>query len=250
MAKTINHTGRKRIDGGHVRIDLERTTRPIRLVARFDLATLKLPPGARIWIEPFHGDLAERLDFGTVAEPVPHEPPVLRELNPDQRGFAFRVKVVDAPTGRLLALARRLPVGDPSDGRRELFKVCTRELGEEVWKVELDEASPPTLVLNRDIPDLPARLRSDAEFRAIVLPAAMRAVLLQMALTRREADEDEDVWENRWFGFAEECAGEERPDSDDRDGWIGWIDRACAGLARRHRLASALRASSPGTPPR
>ena len=250
MRRTINSTGRRRIERGHVRISL-RAPAPgggsVRFEPTFDLAGLGLPAEGRIVVEAYRHEATERFAFGTVAAPRPEDEPELRELTAER--LAFRVKVVDPASHRLLALARRLPpVGDDGDRdrRRELFRVRTAELGEELWRVVVDEDDAPWLELNRDVPDVLPRFRQP-ELRAAILPAAMRTVLLELAMRDADADQedDPDSWIQRWLHFAEGLTGEDwlGPEAADAAERQRWIDRACAAFAARHGLTRAMLAA-------
>jgi hypothetical protein len=242
VRKRVNSTGRRRIERRHVRIDLRQGGNPSRTVvaARFLLDDLDLSPEGRIVVEPYRHGFVERLDYGTVASPGADEEPVLQELGPE--GLLFRVKVVEPGTGRLLALARRLGAGDDAQPRRELFRVRLADLGQEVWRVELETDAAPWLVLNNRIPDVAARQRTPG-FRAQVLPAAMRTVLLELWRQNENPDEDESAeesWTRRWFDFAENMAGDDCPDPEDAAAMLTWIDRACAAFASQHGLTDEL----------
>ena len=171
--------------------------------------------------------------------------PVIINVPSDQRIF-FRVKVVEPSSHRLLALARRLyPVGDDGEdgGRRELFRVRTEPLGEELWRVVIEEDGAPVLELNADVPDVMARFRKPG-FRAAILPAAMRTVLL--ALREKDVDQEDDPnsWAQRWFRFAEDLAGDERPDPREPEALRKWVDRACRDFANRFCLVSEMVAAA------
>ena len=242
MKRRINSTGRRRIERRHVAIRLQRLPgqdRP-RVDAEFALDDLELHPSATIVIEAYAKDLAERFAWGTVARSGPERSPLLSELPP--HGVSFRVKIVDPASQRILALARRLrPTGDndESGGRSELFRVRAVPLGEELWRVVIEEDDAPILELNADVPDVRARFREPG-FRAAILPAAMRTVLLALSDDEEDQDDDADSWSQRWFRFAGDLAGDERPGSDNPDGIRNWIDRACSRFAERFSLVSDM----------
>ena len=246
MKRRINSTGRRRIERRHVAIGLQRMPgqdRP-RVNAEFALDELNLHPSAAIVIEAYAKDLAERFAWGTVARPGPERSPLLSELPP--RGVSFRVKIIDPASQRILALARRLrPTGenDESGGRSELFRVRAVPLGEELWRVVIEEDDAPILELNADVPDVRARFREPG-FRAAILPPAMRTVLLALSDDEEDQDDDAESWSQRWFRFAGDLAGDERPGSDDPDGMRMWIDRACSRFAERFNLVSAMVAAA------
>jgi hypothetical protein len=246
VKRRINSTGRRRIERRHVAIRL----RPIpgrdrpRIEADFALDDLDLDPSAGIVIEAYAKDLAERFAWGTVARPSPEGSPSLSELPPDR--VSFRVKVVDPASHRLLALARRLrPIGENDDdgGRHELFRVRAVPLGQELWRVVIEEGAAPVLELNADVPDVLARFR-EPSFRAAILPAAMRTVLLELRDDDDDQDDDPDSWSQRWFRFAEGLAGDERPAREEPDELRKWIDRACGEFARCFGFVSDMIAAA------
>jgi hypothetical protein len=242
VKRRINSTGRRRIERRHVEIrllSLPGHDRP-QIAARFVLDDLNLDLSSRLVIEAYAKDFAERFAWGTVGRPNPETAPWLSEVPSD--GVSFRVKVVDPASHRLLALARRLrPTGedDENGNRHELFRVRAVPLGEELWRVVIKEDDAPILELNADVPDVGARFR-EPDFRAAILPAAMRTVLLALSDDEEDQDDDPDSWSQRWFRFAGELAGEQRPAPDDRDGIRNWIDRACSCFAKRFHLVSDL----------
>lgn len=243
MKRRINSTGRRRIERRHATIRLTRIPgleRP-RIEAGLNLEDLDLPPSAQIMLEARFKDFAQRFAWGTVARPGPEGDPGISEVPSDQRIF-FRVKVSEPSSHGLLALARKLyPVGeDGSDGGRgELFRVRTRSLGQELWRVGLADDGSPILELNADVPDVLARFREPG-FRAAILPAAMRTVLLELRDDDEDQDDDADSWSQRWFRFATDLVGDERPGPDDPDALRSWIDTACSRFAERFGLVSAM----------
>lgn len=241
MRRRVNSTGRKRIERQHVRITLgsDALGRPL-VTAKFRLDDLKLPGDGRIFLEAYRHGFVERLPYGTVKSPSAEGASVLEELGPE--GVLFRVKIVDPGSGKMLALGRRLGAGDDTQPRQELFRVKLGDLRQEVWCVRLNDLAAPTLLLNNRIPDIASRFRR-SDFRAHVLPAAMRMVLLELWRTDQEPDEDEPAdasWARRWWDFAEALAGEESPDVNDPTRMLDWIDRACAAFAARHGLTDKL----------
>jgi hypothetical protein len=216
-----------------------------RLAVKFDLEDLKLDPSAQIVIESRYKDSVQRFPWGTVARPEPQVLPLMREVPPDQRVF-FRVKVVEPTSHRLLALARRLSPVDQNGGeggRGELFRVRCVALGQELWRVVIDEDGAPILELNADVPDVRSRFHEPG-FRVAILPAAMRTVLLALREEDVDQEDDPDSWAQRWFRFAEDLASDERPDPREPEAMRDWIDRACSGFAKRFSLMSEMVAAA------
>jgi len=247
VKRTINSTKRHRIRRRHVEIRLQRIPEddyPL-IEAKLDLEDLKLDPSAQIVVEARFKDFVQRFPWGTVAHPGPQGVPRIVDVPSDHRIF-FRVKVVEPVSHRLLALARRLqPVGEDGDdgGRAELFRVRCVPLGQELWRVVIEEDGAPLLELNADVPDVRARFH-EPSFLAAILPAAMRTVLLALRDDEEDQDDDPDSWSQRWFRFAGDLAGEERPSLVEPEAIRNWIDRACSRFAERFGLVSGMVAAT------
>ena len=236
MRRRINSTGRHRIERN--RIDLHAVGENGFGLA-LDLAPMQLPEAGKIVVEAHVQSLTERFGFGTVARPQADTPLVLQRLGIDDA--TFRIKVVERGSGRLLARADRLRIGDDGgSGRRELLAVRVRDLGPEPWRTELMPTGEPCLVLNESIPDAASRVTSDRAFQALVLPAAFRQVLHLLWSTQEQIEGDGDDPVSRWLAFAEALTGEDVPDWEDREQVLGWIDRACRQFAGRHDFLSVF----------
>jgi hypothetical protein len=197
-------------------------------------------------IEAYRQNLHERFPFGTVASIAPSQGTVLREIGAD--GVNFRVKVIEPNTGKLLARGDRLGGVEPEEsGRRALLRVLARDLGQEPWKTELyQQDGKPILVLNENIPGALARLNSDPVFRALILPAALRQILLLMCIEKVEDTEDEvdehgeDGWASEWIRFAELISGDDKPDWSDSIAVRHWIDKVCQAFTNKFSVMTAF----------
>ena len=83
-------------------------------------------------------------------------------------------------------------------------------------------------------------LLREPTFRAAILPAAMRIVLLELRDDDEDQDDDPDSWPQRWFRFAAALVGDARPSREEPDALSRWIDRACSEFASRFGLLSAM----------
>jgi hypothetical protein len=211
--------------------------------ALIDLGRLKLPKDGEVIVEAYRQSLHERFSFGTVERTIPREATMLRELEKD--GVKFRIKVVEPASGRLLARGDRLGASDiESTGRRELLKVVIDKLGQEPWKTKLYEDGLPVLVLNEDIPDALAKIKSDPIFQALILPGALRQILLMLWL--KEADEadddedDEDRWTTNWLRYARQLSGREKPLWQEESLVSAWIDDVCQAFCQHFNLLTKI----------
>lgn len=237
MRSRINSTGRKKIQRDRIAIFPREDGS---FVCDLDVANLGLLPTACIVVEAHRQSITERFDFGTVAEPNPASTPVLRQL--DIEDATFRVKIFDPQSGRLLARADRLqPNGRDNGGRRELLTVRIKDIGPEPWKVEIDAAGEPVLILNEAIPAAGSRIISDALFQALILPAAFRQVLHLLWAENEQLEQDDDTPASRWLMFSQALTNLEPPDWGVSDEVLDWIDIVCKAFAAQHPFMVAFK---------
>jgi hypothetical protein len=233
--RRINSTGRKKIsqDKIDLRIMSVIPGEPLKAKIGIDLDSLGLPPSAGVSVEAYHRSTAMRFDCGTVG--VKKIPEILSLNELDQAGgVLFRIKIVDQEKqpGKILASADRVrPSIEGEDmGRKSIFPVEYRDLGQEVWRVDIDDEAGPFLLLNSKIPTLMHRLNENPLVAGALLPAAFRIVLLYIAHNTSEDDEDGDGWKTDWKRFCSEGLGveddpEDLEDDDARDQWVDDVVR-------------------------
>jgi hypothetical protein len=198
-----------------------------------DLDALGLPPSAAVSVEAYHRSTAMRFDCGTIASKKIPETLLLNDLD-QAGGILFRVKIVDREVhqGKILASADRVrpSIEGENAGRRSIFPVEYRDLGQEVWRVDIDDDAGPCLLLNSKIPTLMHRLHENPLVAGAVLPAAFRIVLVHIAYDPAEDDEDGVGWKADWKRFCKEGLGvddepDDLEDDDARDQWVGYAVR-------------------------
>jgi len=227
--RRINSTGRKRIpqDKIDARILASIPGEPLRAKLDIDVTSLDLPASAAVSVEAYHRSSAMRFDCGTVAAKKIPEPLVLNELD-QSGGILFRIKIVDRDggTGKILASADRvrpLIEGENKD-RRSIFPVEYRDLGQEIWRVDIDEDAGPFLLLNSKVPALMHLVGENHLLAGAMLPAAFRIVLSYLA-HEPTADDEEGSWKADWMRFCKESLAiedepEELEDDDAREVWV------------------------------
>jgi hypothetical protein len=249
MKRRINSTGRVKILRGSFEISMLEAEigQPLKAKASLELSEYNFPETASVVIEAYHRSSGQRFDCGTVAEPVIPSELVLNEV--DHSGSVlFRIKVIDndETPGMLLGSAERIsPKSSDGDaGRKSLFPVIYRDLGHEVWKVENLPMGPPELALNKALPEIKHKLKSNPLIQGFLLPAALRVVLEELI---RDSDGDGDEgesWREEWkdyckseLGIADnppDMGGSEEDKSD-------WIDRAVKGFCRKFNLVNNIK---------
>lgn len=205
IQRRFNSTGRTRIPRSHVEIKLQEPLDagafPIAF-ATVDLAGLDLPDTATVELEAYFRSSSMRFPCGTVASMAVPSSMVLSEID---RGGAvrFRLLVTDAErTGRIVAAADGLrPVRDrKSPDRQSLLPLRETDLGDQLWKIDVDFRTGPTLLVNGTVPGLASRLREQALLQGLILPYALRMILMEVG-TGGAQEEDEDIWRRDWRRF-------------------------------------------------
>ena len=263
MRKHLNFTSRARILHTDARVSLRPWDGDAGRSFVFDLA-LNLEPyrrsswdACRVRVEASRGNSVQRWDWGIVSllhEPL-EEQRVLREVGAGAR-FSVFVSAVDG-SGRLLALAQSIR---PSQPVRSLIAVEeSRELGEEVWRLDFDDGDIPVLKVNSSITPITEIVRSNASFHALVIPGLLRQVLYR-AIVIDDAGSDDD--EPRWAGWLRlarhylpnedvpemaRVPASDGADSEELETVTGWIDRVVAAFAEQSMKPATLYASEVGT---
>ncbi len=232
MIRQFNYTNRKRIPRDKVHVVLkDQGPRPPAFDATVDLADLKLPETARVYVEAYYRDSYMRFDFGTVAQVGSHEDRTLGEID-NRETIYFRVKAVDpsGDHGKILAEVDGI-IPNPSDGhanRVAILEVKFEEnLGNLPWSLELSSTATPVLIVNKRLGNK-EYIRSDATFFALVYPAVVREILTRVVIDERtEYDPEDDDWRQQWLHFV--CSLPSvglPPGGDDSESKYYWIDDA------------------------
>lgn len=251
MIRKFNYTGRRKIPKRLVTVELDRSTNGLRsFAAKLSLANLKLPAAATVFVEAYYKTSCMRFDFGTVGKVVPPKDRVLYQL-PTSDVVHFRVRVVDRTTnqGLVLALADSITacVGD----RRSLLPVTFMPMENRVWELELGGARP-VLEVNCSLgDDIREVVKSDGQFFGTVLPAALRELLLHIALERDDVDPTTpDEWGADWLRFAMSLPNVPEWPTGADDSVIerrkAWVDTAVESFCDKHRAALRFRQSRRG----
>jgi len=236
--RRVNFTGRKRISLADAVISLRPGTDGAAdtFDAAFDLGAYKLPPDALVSVEAYRQTTRITYAFGTVARIQPASDRRLDAFD-SVEAILFRVRVTDIGPrhGVLLAEADKIRprIGDDDDADRlPLLPAAPGDLGDEVWRVEIE--GKPILRLNELLFDWKEVVRSD-QFRALVYPRAVCDVLRYVLADGVRTVEDLDDWRAQWLMFATKIPGVTPiPASPELD--ADWLQEVATAFARRFRL--------------
>ena len=135
-----------------------------------------------------------------------------------------------------MAAADRIPLGKPEDeaDKETILQVVPFELGDEVWRVDLDDE--PRLLVNKSASADWRQMALSPVFVSLVYPSALRQILTTiLASGHRDAEDDTD-WRSKWLRFATLLPGvdpEAPPKEEGEDAELRWVDEAVAAFARK-----------------
>ena len=245
IQRRLNSTGRKRITRDRVVIELSPPLDTIAFpsaTATISLADLDLNQDASVVLEAYFRSSSMRFPCGTVKAIDTSRRMELTEID---RGGAiqFRLLVI-APdgSGRVLASAEGLkPLQDAKNpDRQPLLRLRETDIGDQLWRVDLDDRNGPWLVINSRIPGLASQLRSSVLVQGLILPHALRAVL--HGLPPEGVEEEDEDWGNDWRKFLEQLDLSAEPeDPTDDDSRLEWVEQAVERFCSLRRFAELLR---------
>jgi hypothetical protein len=247
--RRINSTGRKRIarERVNVRMHPVKPDEPLTALATLELSDMGFPPEALVVLEAYQRSSGMRFDCGTVGDL--NVPPALHLNEIDSNSTVlFRLKVVDSHsgTGRILGSAERLrPTdGDNQEGRRSIFPIKELFIGDEVWRVDMDDGGP-VLVLNCRILGFKHRILENPLIQGIILPAAFRIVLEKLAADPTPHEDDDEDWRGLWLRYLKEhfSIDEELSEltTEERQ---EWVDAAVRSFCQAHGFVERIRAAN------
>jgi hypothetical protein len=243
VQRRLNSTGRTRITRDRVSMSLEEPAVGFPwAAATLRLGDLDLPRDAQVTIEAYYRSSSMRFPCGTIAALTV---PARMELTEIDRGGAirFRVLVIASDgSGQILASAEGLrPTSQKGDGpdRESLLPLRETALGSELWKVDIDERTGPTLSVNNSVPGLAAEIRSSPLLQGVIFPHAFRLILQKLPAAGE--DDEDTVWGADWRKFLQELGVDvEAEDRDDPDVLDDWVESAVTRFCELKKFASRV----------
>lgn len=246
MQRTFNYTGRRAIQKSEVVFSLDESGGITGFNVEFRLDESNYPDDASVYVDAYYKETRQRFYFGKIARITPPKDRALTEI--DLSGSPlFRVLIVDESNkhGLLLASGEAFRAddedGSSNEKRESLLSVKKKSLGEVAWRVEFDNSGIPELCINSNIPNAIERIKSDPLFQSLILPAAFKQILIQILWNNAEEESESN---QRWMELAEHF-GDERPDDNDPQRLIEWVDEIidtfCEKFDMCDRLINAIK---------
>jgi hypothetical protein len=244
MKRNFNYTHRKKLDRTRLPVALIRSGGPPSFVATPHLDGLGLNADALVFLEAYVQRSLMRFAYGTVGQVVPPASTELTDLEAGDQIF-FRIKVVEDAGGHGLILAAADgivaldPDAKPSQRMSLLDIVYADDMGQQLWALDFNEASGPSIRVNSAIPDARLFMRTGIN-RALLLPAILGEILTHLAFVHggELTDDDLDTWSGKWLAMVRTFYRVAPPSRDEsEDDWPAaareWIAGATRAFADR-----------------
>lgn len=234
MLRKFNYTGRTRIEKSEALFSISDEGPNKSFDVIFNLDIEDFPASAALYVEAYYKETRQRFSYGLVFEQKPPSNRLLDQI--DLSGETqFRVIVVDESDahGKILASGDGFRAGAENKGNSEsLIAVEVKDLGSEVWRVEIEADGTPELCIDRKIPNAINKLSDDKLFQSLVLPAAFRQILMYFMWN---GEDDESEAKERWMEFAEKYGGK-KPYLEDTSDTLRWIDEVVSAFSSKFKF--------------
>ena len=250
--KRVNFTGRRRIARDRVDIEVY-DGQPRTFDVRINLEGLPFLPGAAVYLEATcaGSNVIERYQFGEVGSVQPPASQTLAKL--EGENVFFTLKVVDRTErfGRILGIAEHIRPQRAGKqtvaGRQGILPIEPYELGQQLWRLDFRDHHV-FLFVNKSVPGLIDRVRSDPFFHAVIYPEVVRGILDKAIAMGVEPEEEDDRWPSLWLRFGKQLhpAQQEPPGEEDSDGRERWIEDVVESFCERHAFKNKFLASTVG----
>lgn len=195
----FNFTNRRDISSDLIKLEDLSTPFQNQLVVRdLDLTSFDFPDDAQIWLSAQRHYSYQRFDLGRPATPLTGIPVKLDSFeSAGLGGVKFRLMVVNADD-KILGSSKIFQLATSGRQATPLLDMQSRDIGQEIWQLELDEEAGPLLLVNSRVQD-PQTLVDSPMFISCVLPQLLKQIATWMLST--EIDDNPDTVPGKWLRF-------------------------------------------------
>lgn len=203
-------------------------------LARLDVAALDLSAGLRVVCVVRTGRNVQHFDLGTVGDPDRRKQRLTQastDISP-----VYRVLLHEKGNPRLVASAENLRARQDGAGDSILPIRCV-DLGEEIWRLQLDDGAGPALAVNSRVFSSPQETEGRPWFILMVLPQVVRDILHRLP----GADA---MWAQEWEAWLISELGRSLPDLDEEDDpaeFRDWVDDTVQQFCQRFGILAEFK---------
>ena len=243
--RRFNYTGRKKIHRDCIDIKIQENNNAFSFFAAIDTSNLSLPPDANIFIEAYFQTDWMRFNLGTVSNQYLPQNTALSQFETIQN-ILFRINIVSANEGKLLAHADRLNPSLPKDeldnSRIPLLPVSSKSLEGNLWQIDYssEDGGRPILEIEKKLGDKNAIIHHPL-FTSLVLPTAFKEILIQIASSAEDIDHDDLTdWRSQWMKFNKHLGNDFIELENDYDAISEWANECTGKLCRKQNLSETF----------
>ncbi len=246
MLRRFNETGRKTIskENASVRIQSAEADQSPVFKVNLDLEQYDFAPEAMVRVEASRSIVVERWDAGSIRDVV-QRGHYMGHLKVAPTSSQFKVVVVAGDgSGRLQGASGPIKPMLPVES---LIALRPADIGGEVWRVSFGDSDLPELLVNNQLEMMSEIVRSDAQFRSLVMPQVLRTVLTQIIFVDgADYDDEEESWHKGWFNLAQSLHSRQAPkvtdgaDSNQAQEALDWIDQVVGEFSKQKVHAADL----------
>jgi len=250
MLRTINFTGRSKINRADITISIEKINKKTYFDIELDLDDYNIKSDAKLFLEVWDKTSYQRFDFGTIGDyKIP--PPDERQLTEIQvqEMVRFKLLAIDQSDriGRIISHTRPIQVFAPEvdeSRKSSLLPVVRSDIGNSVWKIHFEHNDErPILMLNNKFDPVTVKemLRAQSKFTSLVYPAAFREILKHAIFFNDIRDSDGDTWDSKWLELAFKLPGIEPLSSENSEIQdIEWIDEVISQFCKQFSMIDIM----------
>lgn len=231
----LNFTNRRLIPRENLKIqDLSTPSQNQFMVRELELGSFGFPSDARIWLSAQRSYAYQRFDLGSPTQPSTGVPHRLDAFDTDGlTGIRFRLLVIE-PNGKIIGATRPFRESTLGQHSSPLLDMSSRDIGDEIWKLDFDEEGGPLLLINSKISD-PQAVTDSPLFITLVLPMLLK--LVAEWLMTSELDDNPELSPAKWLRYFRNLGIEINYEPDRKLEDIHEIaDEAARLFASRHDL--------------
>lgn len=209
MRRKLNYTDRKKIPKKNCIFSLySGNNGDLEFKSDLDISNIGFPDDSSVYIEAYYRSSVMRFHLGNVGN---FKNPFTSRLGDIQSEVVFfRVKVVDKSDsiGKIIGLVDH--ISPESDIQKfSLLPVSYRDLGDRIWRLDLDSPAPILEVNNnfRSTIAIGEVVRKDPAFLTLVIPAVLREILSHILFIDEHLELDDESWQSQWLKFSSSFPG-------------------------------------------
>lgn len=237
LSTRSNPTNLKELDRGRITISIsENALGRFFTLDRLDLEGLNLPSELKLICVASAGNKSLRFEMGNTSA-WSRDSQSIDGLDRSE-SLKFRILIRTASNLKLLASVENLRPKDDSQAE-SLLPMEPANLGERLWNLDIRDDGP-VLQFNVLVFPSAAGVENYAPFGSLVLPEALRQVMMKIAEDTGVLDDEGDPWHvwSEWL----DAIGANRPPlkTDDAEEKELWCKEVIGIFCAKHRFASQL----------